>query len=98
MGQSAKLLQPNFSVADAEYPSLHLQAGILLVEFRDWQERNVRVRFSNAAGVKWQELDVAGPDVRDDSVYEILGSLWLDDYVLTGARTSAERARNRPSC
>ena len=55
-----------------------------------WREQKVRVRFSNAAGVKWQELDSRGPEERDDSVYEIVGSSWLAEYLANDARTSAE--------
>ena len=55
MSESAKLLQPGFSVADAEYPKFALQNGVLILEFLDWQESMVRVRFLDVAGVRWQE-------------------------------------------
>ena len=98
MSESAKLLEPDFSVADAEYPKFALRDGGLVLEFVDWRKREVRVRFSNAAGVKWQELDSRGPEDRDDSVYEIVGSSWLAEYLANGARTLAEALRHFRLC
>ena len=98
MSESAKLLEPEFSVADAEYPKFALRDGRLVLEFVDWQERSVRVRFPNAAGVKWQELDSRGPEDRDDSVYEIIDSSWLAEYLANDARTLAEGLRHFRLC
>lgn len=98
MSESEKSLEPDFSVADAEYPKFALRDGRLILEFVDWRERVVRVRFSNAAGVKWQELDSGGPEDRDDSVYEIIGSSWLAGYLANGARTLAEDLRHFRLC
>jgi hypothetical protein len=90
MAASAKLLEPGFSTADAEYPSLALRHGTLVLEFLDWRERAIVVDFSNAAGVKWQELDSPGPQDRDDSVYEIVESAWLAEYLARDARTPGD--------
>jgi hypothetical protein len=98
MSESAKLLEPGFSVADAEYPKFALRDGILTLEFVDWQKRRVHVRFSNAAGVKWQEVESSGPEDRDDSVFEIDGSSWLAEYLANDARTSAEALRHFRLC
>jgi len=98
MSESAKLIEPGFSVADAEYPKFALRDGRLILEFVDWQEQEVRVRFSNAAGVKWQELDSRGPEDRDDSVYEIVGSFWLAEYLANNARTLAEGLKHFRLC
>ena len=98
MSETAKLLQPDFSTADAEHPALALRDGLLLLEFTDWREQPVRVRFTNTAGVKWQELDSTGPEDRDDSVYEIIGSTWLAAYVEAGARGADEGLRHFRLC
>jgi hypothetical protein len=45
MAASAKLLEPGFSTADAEYPSLALRHGTLVLEFLDWRERAIVVDF-----------------------------------------------------
>ena len=98
MAESARLLEPAFSVSDAEYPQFALRDGRLVLEFVDWQERSVRVRFPNAAGVKWQELDSRGPEDRDDSVYEIVDSSWLAEYLANDATTLAEGLRHFRLC
>src|SRR5262245_11581230 len=94
MSEIAKMLHPGFSVADAEYPRFALRDGTLTLEFTDWQKRDVHVRFSNAAGVRWQELDSAGPEDRNESVYEIVDSSWLATYLTSGARTSEDALRH----
>ena len=98
MSESAKLLEPGFSVADAEYPKFAFRDGFVILEFVDWRGREVRVRFSNAAGVKWQELDSRGPEDRDDSVYEIVDSSWLDEYLASDARTLADALKHFRLC
>jgi hypothetical protein len=87
MNESAKLLEPGFSVADAEYPTINLRDGTLILGFIDWHENAIEVKFANVAGVMWQETDSAGPENRDDSVFEIIGSSWLNEYLIQGART-----------
>ena len=98
MPETAKLLQPDFSTADAEYPEFFLRDGVLVLEFTDWRERAVRVRFANAVGVKWQELDSSGPEERDDSVYEIVGSAWLAAHLAAGVRDAGEELRHFRLC
>ena len=90
MTETATLLQPPFSVADASYPNFSLRDGQLILEFVDWRERPVHVRFTNAAGVKWQELDSPGPEDRDDATFEIVGSGWLAKYLETASRVTGD--------
>ncbi len=98
MTETAKLLSPGFTVADAEYPSLSLHDNVLLLEFLDWKSKRIRVRFVNVAGVQWQELDSAGPEDRNDSVYEIIDSVWLGRYLSEGARTPEDNLRHFRLC
>src|SRR5205085_2942626 len=98
MNESAKLLEPGFSVADATYPAITLRDGILIIGFIDWQENAVQVTFANVAGVKWQEIDSAGPENRDDSIFEIIGSSWLHEYLFQGARTPNDSLRHYRLC
>jgi hypothetical protein len=98
MSESAKLLEPGFYVADAEYPRFALRDGTIILEFIDWREHSVRVRFSGAAGVKWQEVDSRGPEGRDDSVYEIVGSSWLAEYFANDDRILADALRHFRLC
>jgi len=86
MSERAKLLQPGFSTADAEYPDFALSNGVLRVEFTDWREQRVVVEFAEVAGVRWQEAGPHGPEERDDSVYEIMDSDWLEELLVARAR------------
>jgi hypothetical protein len=98
MNETARLIQPGFSVADAEYPSFSLREGRLLLEFVDWQEQQVRVSFSGVAGVKWHELSSPGPEDRDDAVFEIEESSWLEAYLQEGSRATNESLRHFRLC
>ena len=98
MSETATMLQPGFSVADADYPAFSLRDEDVVLDFTDWQKRHVRVRFTNAAGIKWQELDSAGPEDRDDAVFEIIDSAWLGAYLKTGARAAADELRHYRLC
>lgn len=98
MSERANPLQPDFSTADAEYPDFSLRDGVLELEFTDWREEPVRVRFTNAVGVKWQELDSAGPEDEDDGVFEIAGSAWLAAYLAAGVRGADEGLRHFRLC
>lgn len=69
-----------------------------MLEFTDWRERKMRVRFTNAAGIRWQELDSTGPEDRDDAVFEIVESTWLADYLRHGARAAADELRHYRLC
>jgi hypothetical protein len=98
------LLNPGFSTADAEYPAFTLEEDsesgeqVVVLRFRDWREQEVRVRFSNAAGVRWEELESPGPEQRSDAVYEVVDSNWLSAYVRSGARTTADQLRHFKLC
>ena len=98
MSETAAILEPGFSVADATYPAFSLRDGEVVLEFADWRERPVQVRFTNAAGIRWQELESAGPEDRDDAVFEILESAWLADYFRKAARSAADDLRHYRLC
>lgn len=94
MTESAKLLDPGFSTADAEYPDFALRDSRLRVRFSDWRKQLVVVEFYDVAGVRWQEHEAIGPEERNDSVYEILNSHWLKDLLSARAREPAEGHRH----
>ncbi|EGR0694062.1 TPA: hypothetical protein I7264_25825 [Vibrio parahaemolyticus] len=76
-----KLLNLEFSTADAEYPSIHQEEGDLLVDFKDWQEKVVKLHFSDIVAFKWQMVFDLHEGERDDCCYEIHGSSWLIKHV-----------------
>lgn len=98
MAEIAKLLEPGFSTVDAEFPRFEFREGTLTLDFLDWQERAVRVWFLEAAGVKWQELDFSGPQCRDDSVYEMMGSSWIAEYMAAGTGREGAGLRHFRLC
>jgi hypothetical protein len=103
--ETARVLEPGFSTADAECPQFSLRDGVLTVEFESWEGHRLTVRFSEAAGVKWQQLDSprdaphAAADIlhkgplqhRNDEVYEIIGSAWIQEYGSAGEPTDGLR-------
>lgn len=97
--EKAIVLNPGFSVADAEYPDFTLKHDTLVVEFVDAREIPVRVSFINAAGVKWQEITTNdGPEKRDDCVYEIQHSKWHAAYLEQGARSVQDNLHHYKLC
>ena len=94
MAETAKLLQPGFSTADAEYPDLTLNDGVLRLEFREWTEQVIVVEFDDVCAVRWQEVGYLGPEDREDSVYEIIDSDWLEAHLKGGARDPEEGHRH----
>jgi hypothetical protein len=75
--ESAKLIQPGFSTADAEYPEIHQVDGDVILKFKDWQEKKVEVFFADPIAFKWQMAERFFEGERDDSSYEIADSEWL---------------------
>lgn len=65
-----------FSTADAEDVKLRYEGGNLVLSFRDWREEVKEVRFLDTLGFRWQEFDEK--NLRDDTSYEVLNSLWLE--------------------
>ncbi len=77
MTESAKKLEPGFSVADAEQPRLIYDENDLKVVFRDWRENEIELCFPDCYAVRWQTAVMPGPGERNDEIYEILNSQWL---------------------
>jgi hypothetical protein len=94
MTEQAIVLHAGFSVADAEYPDFALCNGTLSLKFIDWQKHRIEVEFSNVAGIRWQELDSDGPEERNDEVFEIIDSSWVDRYIAEMARTKEDNLRH----
>jgi hypothetical protein len=76
--ETAQIIDPGFSVADAEEVEVEsVQAG-LRVRFRNWQERCVSAVFVDAVSFRWERLEwkpIEGE--RFDSSHIIHGSEWL---------------------
>lgn len=79
--EAAVPIDVGFVVADAEAPRLELRDQSLTLSFVDWKDNDVRAKFSDVIGVRWQEADGhLLPGERDDSVYLIEDSTWLSEH------------------
>lgn len=81
MKETARLLNTSFSTADAEEPKFYYDDRVLILEFTDWNERQIKIKFHESVAVKWQETDSPGPQDRNDRTYEILNSNWLNEHL-----------------
>ena len=96
--ETAIELKEGFSVADADYPEISLNDGILVVRFIDWQERTVSLLFLNTCAFKWQEASSRGPEPRDDTAYEIVNSEWVAKHLVEQVRAPEEKFRHFKLC
>lgn len=51
--ETVKMLDLGFSTADTEYPEIHQEDGDLRAEFKDWQEKTVKLYFVDHVACKW---------------------------------------------
>lgn len=86
----AKLLETKFSTADAEYPVVIVDGGILTLKYQDWQENDVEIYFGEPVAYKWQMCEIFLKNERDDCCYEIENSKWLADHLSQGIVTKEE--------
>lgn len=86
-----------FSVADGECVTLSFDAGELILRFKDWRGQNVQHRFVEALAFRW----AARPTIvtpRDDSTYEVEGSVWLLDELESEGYPASERFVHHVLC
>jgi RNAse (barnase) inhibitor barstar len=88
--ETATLINPGFSTADADYPEIHLLNGELFVRFQDWQEKTIEVVFVDTIAHHWQSAEILLEGERNDSCYEISHSRWRFDHVQQGVIDSIE--------
>ncbi len=84
---SEKLVWKNleFSTADAENVELFFFDGTsLLLKFMDWQGQAFRVEFSEVIGFSWNEEELEHKQMKDDCVYEVINSSFLEKHKIIG--------------
>lgn len=87
-------LNPGFSTADADRPDLNLTSGDLVIRFNDWREQSVTVKFTDVAGLKWQEIEELLEGEPFDGICELIDSPWLSALAGQGARAPKEQHRH----
>lgn len=81
MAEHTEIVNLGFSVADAESPRLQLERQVLVLDFADWKENQVRVRFSDVIAARWQEAEyVRDEHERFDSTHVVHESAWLAEH------------------
>lgn len=76
--------------ADAEDVAVQLHGDRLLLTYVDWRERPQRKMFVDVLAFRWQEPEL--DELRDDVVYEVVGSPWLERQCELQAVSIEERA------
>jgi hypothetical protein len=70
-----------FDVADGEDVRISFQRQSLKVTFTDWQEKKVSFLCSDTVAFRWQEVTLSvDPAERDDAIYEISDSVWIEQH------------------
>ena len=87
-------IAPGFITADAEYPKIHAESGVLTLTFRDWKEQGVEVRFSGVCAFQWQEAESSLPGEPYAGAVEVLDSEWLALHIAQGAIPKEQEAHH----
>ncbi len=81
MNEFAEIIEPGFSVADAERPELKSVDSGLQVTFKDWREQLVSIIFVDALSYRWDQIDWNFlENERFDSSHVIHNSTWLKTH------------------
>ena len=82
--ETAKIIQPGFSTADADYPVIRQENDELIVKFNDWRESEISVNFLNVIAFKWQTIETLIEGEAYDQSHEIENSVWLKEHYRQG--------------
>lgn len=92
--EKAKVLNTQFSTADADYPEFQQTDDLLTLSFTDWRETEVTIVFENVAAFKWQTIETSISGEEYDRCHEIENSLWLSDHLEQVAITREENHKH----
>jgi hypothetical protein len=82
MPDSAELVDLGFSIADAEGVSFRFDGEHLILDFTDWREQPVSVRFENTIGFRYQLAEYTLSDgERFDSPHIVHESSWVRTHM-----------------
>ncbi|WP_027856635.1 hypothetical protein [Marinobacterium jannaschii] len=82
--ERAEIIDPGFSTADAEFPSIDIDEGDLVLRFKDWQEIQREVFFQDTVAFKWQMIEAFIDGEAYDRSHIITDSQWLAEHVKQG--------------
>ena len=78
MTETAEIMSPDFSIADAQDVTFNFDGDHLILQFEDWQETRVRIIFEHVIGSRYEfgESQLCEGE-RFDSIHLIRDSKWL---------------------
>lgn len=80
--ERATIINPGFSVADAELPSISTSEDGLEIRFLDWREDLVEAIFVDSVSFRWDQIDWAFVEgERHDSSHVIENSDWMAEHL-----------------
>ena len=92
MNQSVEIVDLGFSVADAEDIKFHFDGEHLILEFIDWQEQPISVKFENTIGYKYQLAEYwLSDEERFDSTHRVKDSEWVKIHLEQGEAWDAQK-------
>lgn len=92
--ERAKIIDPGFSTADAEYPEILLADGDLILRFKDWQEKEVEVFFADTIAFRWQMIESFIEGEEFDRAHIIENSFWVAEHRKQGVIGENEEYRH----
>lgn len=92
MSQFVEVVDLGFSVADAENIKFQFDGEHLILEFVDWQEQLVSVKFENTIGYRYQLAEYQLSDLeRFDSTHIVNDSEWINIHFEQGEAWSSQQ-------
>ncbi|WP_309046007.1 hypothetical protein [Marinobacter sediminicola] len=82
--ERAEIIEPSFSTADADFPDINMDEGGLVLKFKDWQEIQHEVFFSDTVAFKWQLIETFIEGEEYDRSHIITESKWLAEHIKQG--------------
>lgn len=80
--ERATIIDPGFSVADAELPEISTTDEGLVIRFIDWRKERVEALFVDAVSFRWDYIDLASAEgERFDCSHTIENSEWLAEHL-----------------
>ncbi|MFC3153474.1 hypothetical protein ACFOEK_20705 [Litoribrevibacter euphylliae] len=85
MIEVVEIVDLGFSVADAEGIKFKFDGVDLVLEFTDWREQHISIKFENTLGFKFQNAEYELSETeRFDSCHIVHDSDWVKEHIRQG--------------
>ncbi|WP_432460197.1 hypothetical protein [Agarivorans sp. QJM3NY_25] len=92
--ERAEIIDSGFSTADSEFPDINIVEGDLVLRFKDWQEVQREVFFSDVVAFKWQTIETFIEGEEYDRSHLIKDSSWLAEHIKQGEVGEQEECKH----